>query len=88
MSSGVTLAEARLIHAYRSAADAPEKAAIVRCYGEITRLSMGRAEDALDLWAHLLNIAQESTQRLAIPRTFDRTSSSGQCVRPARSAQI
>lgn len=59
MPSGVTLDEARLIHAYRSAADAPERATIIRRYGEITHLSMGRAEDALDLWAHLLNIARE-----------------------------
>jgi hypothetical protein len=59
MPSGVTVAEIGLIHAYRSVAHAPERAAIIRRYAEITRLSLGRAEDALDLWIHLLDTARQ-----------------------------
>jgi hypothetical protein len=47
----VTLAEIELIRAYRSVAD---RTPIIRRYAEITHLSLGRAEDALDLWVHLL----------------------------------
>ena len=63
MPSGVTPVEAGLIHAYQCADDAPERATIIRRYAEITHLSMGRAEDALDLWAHLLDIARKSLVR-------------------------
>jgi hypothetical protein len=60
MPAGVTPVEAGLIDAYRCARDASGRATIIRRYAEITRLSMGRAEDALDLWAHLLDIARKS----------------------------
>ena len=59
MPSGVTVAEVGLIHAYRSAAHAPERATIIRRYAEITHLSLGRAEDALDLWIHLLETVRQ-----------------------------
>jgi hypothetical protein len=62
MPSGVTPVETGLIHAYRQACDTPERATIIRRYAEINHLSMGRAEDALDLWAHLLDVAQKSLQ--------------------------
>jgi hypothetical protein len=47
----MTQAEVELIYNYRFAA---ERTPIIRQYAEITRLSLGRAEDALDLWSHLL----------------------------------
>jgi hypothetical protein len=47
----ITVTEIELIRAYRSAA---ERTPIIRRYAEITHLSLGRAEDALDLWVHLL----------------------------------
>jgi hypothetical protein len=59
MPSGVTVAEVGLIHAYQSVAHAREKAAIIRRYAEITHLSLGRAEDALDLWVYLLETARQ-----------------------------
>jgi hypothetical protein len=58
MPSGVTVAEVGLIRAYRSVAHALERATIIRRYAEITHLSLGRAEDALDLWVHLLETAR------------------------------
>ncbi len=54
MASPVTLAEARLIDAYRNASIGMERSAIIRSYADLNRLSLGRAEDALDLWAHIL----------------------------------
>jgi hypothetical protein len=62
MPSGVTPVESGLIHAYQCARDAPERGTIIHRYAKITHLSMGRAEDALDLWAHLLDIARKSLQ--------------------------
>jgi hypothetical protein len=50
----MTLAEMRLVDAYRSVA-AVERASIIRLYADMTHLSLGRAEDALDLWAHMLS---------------------------------
>lgn len=64
MPSGVTPVEARLIHAYRCARDVPERGTIIRRYAEITHLSMGRAEDALDLWAYMLDIAWKALSNL------------------------
>jgi len=54
----VTFAEIELIRAYRSAA---ERTPIIRSYAKITHLSLGRAEDALDLWVHLLEPPVERT---------------------------
>lgn len=51
MLLGMTFAEMELIRAYRSAA---ERTPIIRRYAEVTHPSLGRAEDALDLWVHLL----------------------------------
>ena len=50
----MSFAEASLICAYRTAAKAADKIGIIRRYAEMTRLSLGRAEDALDLFAHML----------------------------------
>ena len=58
MSSEITFAEIELIRAYRSAA---EKTPIIRRYAEVTHLSLGPAEDALDLWVHLLEQQVERT---------------------------
>jgi hypothetical protein len=52
MTSPVTFAEAKLINAYRAAAT--DRSAIIRSYADMNHLSLGRAEDALDLWAHIL----------------------------------
>jgi hypothetical protein len=57
MLSEMTQAEVELICNYRSSA---EREPIIRQYAELTRLSLGRAEDALDLWSHLLE--QHRTQ--------------------------
>jgi hypothetical protein len=57
MPSGLTPVEAGLIRDYRCARDVPERATIVRRYAEISHFSIGRAEDALDLWVHLLDVA-------------------------------
>jgi len=51
MTSPVTFAEARLISAYRVSTD---RSAIIRSYADMNHLSLGRAEDALDLWVHIL----------------------------------
>jgi hypothetical protein len=49
----LTLAEEKLIDAYRAAPVAADRSAIIRSYATLKRLSLGRAEDALDLWAHM-----------------------------------
>ncbi|HLX43640.1 MAG TPA: hypothetical protein VKR43_09410 [Bryobacteraceae bacterium] len=49
----LTIAEENLINAYRTA-PAADRSAIIRSYASLKRLSPGRAEDALDLWAHML----------------------------------
>lgn len=54
MASPVTLAEVRLVDAYRHAAVGAERSEIIHRYADINGLSLGRAEDALDLWAHIL----------------------------------
>jgi hypothetical protein len=53
MPSKMTDAEIRLIHAYGSVPKGAGRTPIIQRYAEITHLSLGRAEDALDLWAHL-----------------------------------
>jgi len=58
MLSEITFAEIELIRVYRSAA---ERAPIIRRYAEINHLSLGRAEDALDRWVHLLELQVERT---------------------------
>jgi hypothetical protein len=50
----LTIAEENLINAYRTAPAAADRSAIIRSYASLKRLSPGRAEDALDLWAHML----------------------------------
>lgn len=50
----LTSFEINLVAAYRSSSSLPERISIVRRYAELTRLSMGRAEDALDLLAYML----------------------------------
>jgi hypothetical protein len=57
MMSEMTQTEVELICNYRSSS---EREPIIRQYAELTRLSLGRAEDALDLWSHLLE--QHRTQ--------------------------
>jgi hypothetical protein len=54
MPSRISFAELGLIQAYRSTTGVAERRPIIQSYAEITRLSAGRAEDALDLWVHLL----------------------------------
>lgn len=54
MPSRVSFAELGLIQAYGSTTRMAERRPIICRYAEITRLSVGRAEDALDLWVHLL----------------------------------
>ena len=54
MALTMTFAEVELICDYRSVERA-ERAPIIRRYAEMTRLSLGRAEDALDLLSHLLD---------------------------------
>lgn len=51
MLLGLTVSEIELIRDYRCA---PDRAPLIRRYAELTHLSLGRAEDALDLWVHLL----------------------------------
>jgi hypothetical protein len=53
MSNILTATEADLIHSYRSVA-IPDRVAVVRKYAQVTHLSLGRAEDALDLWVYML----------------------------------
>jgi hypothetical protein len=55
MNGILTFAEASLINAYGSTSIATDRQAIIRRYADMTRLSMGRAEDALDLWVHILS---------------------------------
>ena len=50
----LTFAEEKLISAYRAKPAAAERSEIIRKYADMKRLSLGRAEDALDLWAHML----------------------------------
>jgi hypothetical protein len=59
MSNILTAAEASLIQTYRSVS-IPDRAAIVRQYAQATHLSLGRAEDALDLWVYMLANASRS----------------------------
>jgi hypothetical protein len=54
MPSGVTFAESGLIRAYQSVDDEPDRASIIRQYAGINNLSLGRAEDELGVWVHLL----------------------------------
>jgi hypothetical protein len=54
MPSRISFAELGLIQAYRSTTGLADRRPIIRSYAEITHLSVGRAEDALDLWVHLL----------------------------------
>ncbi len=55
----LTATEANLIHTYRSAS-IPDRVAVVRKYAQATHLSLGRAEDALDLWVYMLANALHS----------------------------
>jgi len=50
----LTSTETTLVIAYRASSSAAERGSIIRRYAELARLSMGRAEDALDLWAYML----------------------------------
>jgi hypothetical protein len=59
MSDIITAAEANLIQSYRSVST-PDRSAIVRRYAQMTHLSLGRAEDALDLWVYMLANASRS----------------------------
>jgi hypothetical protein len=59
MSDIITAAEANLIQSYRSVS-IPDRSAIVRRYAQMTHLSLGRAEDALDLWVYMLANASRS----------------------------
>ena len=54
MANPVTLTEVRMIDAYRHAFVGAERSEIIHRYADINGLSLGRAEDALDLWAHML----------------------------------
>ena len=49
----LTAAEENLINAYRVTPAAADRSAIIRSYAALKRLSLGRAEDALDLWTYM-----------------------------------
>jgi hypothetical protein len=53
MTNILTATEANLIHEYRSVS-IPDRVAVVRKYAQVTHVSLGRAEDALDLWVYML----------------------------------
>jgi hypothetical protein len=55
----LTATEANLIRAYRSVPSL-DRGAIVSKYAQMTHLSLGRAEDALDLWVYMLAKASHS----------------------------
>jgi len=61
MLLGLTTSELELIRAYRCAAD---RDPLIRRYAMLNHLSLGRAEDALDLWVHLL---EPPIRRAAVP---------------------
>jgi hypothetical protein len=50
----LTSIETTLVIAYRASSNAAERGSIIRRYAELVRLSVGKAEDALDLWAYML----------------------------------
>ena len=51
----LTSIETTLVVAYRASSNAAERGSLIRRYAEMSRLSVGRAEDALDLWAYMLS---------------------------------
>jgi len=59
MLNVLTATEADLIHSYRSVS-IPDRGAIVRKYAQVTHVSLGRAEDALDLWVYMLGNSSRS----------------------------
>jgi hypothetical protein len=50
----LTSIETTLVIAYRASSNAAERSSIIRRYAELAKLSPGKAEDALDLWAYML----------------------------------
>ena len=50
----LTSIETKLVIAYRASSNAGERGSIIRRYAEMARLSVGKAEDALDLWVYML----------------------------------
>ena len=50
----LTSTETELVMAYRCSSSASDRTSIIRRYADLAHLSMGRAEDALDLWAYML----------------------------------
>ena len=64
MLLGLSISEIELIRDYRCAA---ERAPLIRRYAELTHLSLGRAEDALDLWVHLLEPPAERPRLVRQP---------------------
>ncbi|HTR36875.1 MAG TPA: hypothetical protein VMH80_13285 [Bryobacteraceae bacterium] len=64
MLLGLTMPEIELIRDYRCA---PDRVPLIRRYAELTHLSLGRAEDALDLWVHLLEPPAERTSVVRRP---------------------
>ncbi|HUA19461.1 MAG TPA: hypothetical protein VMB25_12010 [Bryobacteraceae bacterium] len=62
---GLTISEIELIRDYRCAAD---RSPLIRRYAELAHLSLGRAEDALDLWVHLLEPPMQRASIVRQPR--------------------
>ena len=54
MSTHITATEVELVRAYQSTSEATKKASIIRRYADLLKLSLGRAEDQLDLCAYML----------------------------------
>ena len=50
----LTSIETTLVIAYRASSSADERGSIIRRYAEWTKLSLCKAEDALDLWSYML----------------------------------
>jgi hypothetical protein len=50
----LTSIETTLVIAYRASSNAAERGSLIRRYAELSRLSVGKAEDALDMWAYML----------------------------------
>jgi hypothetical protein len=67
MPAEVSIAEAGLIHAYRAAADESTRAAVIRRYAQLNHFSLGRAEDELDLWVHMLS-SQQRPEAIGVRR--------------------
>jgi hypothetical protein len=58
MSTELTLTEIDLVRAYQATPEATERTPIILRYAEFMNLSLGRAEDQLDLWTYMLQASR------------------------------